>query len=383
MSFQLSTEQKMVRLMAKDFARKELEPLAAKRDKEEIFPLDVVKKMGELGLLGMMVPAEYGGVGAGAVSYCLALQEIAYSCASTAVTMSVANLSTEPLLKFGNENQKAKYLFKLAQGKLLGCFALTEPGAGSDPGSLSIKAEDKGDYYLINGTKTFITHGQYADVVNLITRTSPEKGSKGLSAFIVEKGTPGFSIGTREDKMGLRASNTVELLFEDCQVPKENLLGKEGLGFKIAMTALDSGRIGIASQALGITRACLDESIRYAKERKQFGKAISSFQAIQWMIADMATGIEAASLLTLSAAWRKDQGMPFTKEASMAKLFASELANKSAYLAMQIHGGYGYLKDFKVERLYRDARATSIYEGTSEIQRIVIARELLKDQNYG
>jgi len=383
MSFQLSTEQKMVRLMAKDFARKELEPLAAKRDKEEIFPLDVVKKMGELGLLGMMVPAEYGGVGAGAVSYCLALQEIAYSCASTAVTMSVANLSTEPLLKFGNENQKAKYLFKLAQGELLGCFALTEPGAGSDPGSLSIKAEDKGDYYLINGTKTFITHGQYADVVNLITRTSPEKGSKGLSAFIVEKGTPGFSIGTREDKMGLRASNTVELLFEDCQVPKENLLGKEGLGFKIAMTALDSGRIGIASQALGITRACLDESIRYAKERKQFGKAISSFQAIQWMIADMATGIEAASLLTLSAAWRKDQGMPFTKEASMAKLFASELANKSAYLAMQIHCGYGYLKDFKVERLYRDARATSIYEGTSEIQRIVIARELLKDQNYG
>jgi len=383
MSFQLSTEQKMVRLMAKDFARKELEPLAAKRDKEEIFPLDVVKKMGELGLLGMMVPAEYGGVGAGAVSYCLALQEIAYSCASTAVTMSVANLSTEPLLKFGNENQKAKYLFKLAQGELLGCFALTEPGAGSDPGSLSIKAEDKGDYYLINGTKTFITHGQYADVVNLITRTNPEKGSKGLSAFIVEKGTPGFSIGTREDKMGLRASNTVELLFEDCQVPKENLLGKEGLGFKIAMTALDSGRIGIASQALGITRACLDESIRYAKERKQFGKAISSFQAIQWMIADMATGIEAASLLTLSAAWRKDQGMPFTKEASMAKLFASELANKSAYLAMQIHGGYGYLKDFKVERLYRDARATSIYEGTSEIQRIVIARELLKDQNYG
>jgi butyryl-CoA dehydrogenase len=383
MSFQLSTEQKMVRLMAKDFARKELEPLAAKRDKEEIFPMDLVKKMGELGLLGMMVPAEYGGVGAGAVSYCLALQEIAYSCASTAVTMSVANLSTEPLLKFGNDNQKAKYLFKLAQGELLGCFALTEPGAGSDPGSLFLKAEDKGDYYLVNGTKTFITHGQYADVVNLITRTGTEKGSKGLSALIVEKGTPGFSIGTKEDKMGLRASNTVELLFEDCKVPKENLLGKEGIGFKIAMTALDSGRIGIASQALGITRACLDESIRYAKQRKQFGKAISSFQAIQWMIADMGTGIEAASLLILSAAWRKDQGMPFTKEASMAKLFASELANKSAYLALQIHGGYGYLKDFKVERLYRDARATSIYEGTSEIQRIVIARELLKDQNYG
>lgn len=381
MPFQLNAEQKMVRLMAKDFARKELEGLAAKRDKEEIFPMDVVKKMGELGLLGMMVPAEYGGVGAGAVSYCLALQEIAYSCASTAVTMSVANLSTEPLLKFGSEKQKEKYLFKLAQGELLGCFALTEPGAGSDPGSLSLKAEDKGTYYLINGTKTFITHGQYADVVNLITRTGTDKGGKGLTAFIVEKGTPGFSIGTKEDKMGLRASNTVELIFEDCNVPKENLLGKEGIGFKIAMSALDSGRIGIASQALGIARACLDESIRYAKERKQFGKNISSFQAIQWMIADMGTGIEAAGLLVLSAARRKDQGMPFTKEASMAKLFASELANKSAYLALQIHGGYGYLKDFKVERLYRDARATSIYEGTSEIQRIVIARELLKDLN--
>ncbi|OQB54838.1 MAG: Acyl-CoA dehydrogenase [Deltaproteobacteria bacterium ADurb.Bin151] len=381
MSFQLTAEQKMVRLMARDFARKELEPAAAQRDKEEIFPVKVVKKMGQLGLLGMMVPVKYGGAGAGAISYCLALQEIAYSCASTAVTMSVANLSTEPLLKFGNEKQKSKFLVGLARGDLLGCFALTEPGAGSDPGSLSIKAEDQGSHYLINGTKIFITHGQYADVVNLIARTGTEKGSKGLSAFIIEKGTPGFSIGAREDKMGLRASNTVELLFENCKVPKENLLGKPGTGFKIAMTALDSGRIGIASQALGIVRACLDESIRYAGERKQFGKTINSFEAIQWMIADMATGLEAATLLTLSAAWRKDHKMPFTKEASMAKLFASELANKSAYLALQIHGGYGYLKDFKVERLYRDARATSIYEGTSEIQRLVIARELLKDRS--
>ena len=218
MSFQLTEEQKMVRLMARDFARKELEPETAKRDKEEIFPMEVVKKMGRLGLLGMMVPVEYGGVGTSTVSYCLALQEIAYSCASTAVTMSVANLSTEPLLKFGNESQKAKYLFGLAQGELLGCFALTEPGAGSDPGSLSTRAENKGDYYLINGTKIFITHGQYADVVNLITRTDQDKGSKGLSAFIVEKGTPGFSIGTREDKMGLRASNTVELIFDNCRV---------------------------------------------------------------------------------------------------------------------------------------------------------------------
>jgi butyryl-CoA dehydrogenase len=379
MPFQLNAEQEMVRLMARDFAKRELEPFSSKRDKEEIFPSDVVKKMGQLGLLGMMVPLEFGGSGAGAVSYCLALQEIAYACASTAVTMSVANLSTEPLLKFGDEGQKIKYLIKLAQGEMLGCFALTEPNSGSDPASLAIRAEDKGDYYLINGTKVFITHGAYADVVNLIARTGPEKGSKGLSAFIVEKGTPGFSVGSREDKMGLRASNTVELIFEDCKVPKENLLGKPGIGFKIAMTALDSGRIGIASQALGISRACLDEAIRYAKERKQFGRTISSFQAIQWMIADMATSIEAAHLLTLSAAGRKDQDVPFTKEASMAKLFASEMANRTAYMALQIHGGYGYIKDFKVERLYRDARATTIYEGTSEIQRLVIARELLRD----
>ena len=378
MSFQLTAEQEMIRLMARDFARKELEPFAAKRDKEELFPLDVVKKMGGLGLLGMMVPPEYGGSGAGAISYCLALQEIAYACASTAVTMSVANLSIEPLLKFGDEDQKKRYLAPLASGKMLGCFAVTEPNAGSDPGSLQLKAEEKGDYYLVNGTKVFITHGGYADVINLVARTDPEKGNKGLSAFLVEKSFPGFSVGAREDKMGLRASNTVELIFEDCQVPKTNLLGREGLGFKIAMTALDSGRIGIASQALGIARSCMDEAIRYAKERKQFNRSISSFQAIQWMIADMATEIEAAYLLTLSAADKKDQGLSFTKEASMAKLFATEMANRVAYHALQIHGGYGYVKEFKIERLYRDARATTIYEGTSEIQRLVIAREILK-----
>jgi alkylation response protein AidB-like acyl-CoA dehydrogenase len=374
----MSAEQEMVRLMARDFARKELEPLAARRDREEIFPADVIRKMGTLGLLGMMVPEEYGGSGAGAVSYCLALQEIAYSCASTAVTMSVANLSTEPLLKFGSEPQKLSHLVRLARGELLGCFALTEPGAGSDPGSLQLRAEDKGDHYLINGTKVFITHGAYADVVNLIARTGPEKGNKGLSAFIVERGTPGFSAGAREDKMGLRASNTVELIFEDCRVPKENLVGRPGLGFKIAMSALDSGRIGIASQAIGIGRACLDEAVKYARERRQFGRAIGSFQAIQWMIADMATGIEAAHLLTITAADRKDRELPFSKEASMAKLFASETANHASYLAMQIHGGYGYTKEFKVERLYRDARATTIYEGTSEIQRLVIAREVMR-----
>jgi alkylation response protein AidB-like acyl-CoA dehydrogenase len=378
MPFTITAEQEMVRLMARDFARRELEPLAARRDREEIFPADVVTKMGELGLLGMMVPAEYGGAAAGAVSYCLALQEIAYSCASTAVTMSVANLSTEPLLKFGDEAQKVRYLIRLAQGDLLGCFALTEPGAGSDPGSLQISAQDRKDHYLINGTKVFITHGAYADVINLIARTGPEKGNKGLSAFIVERGTPGFSVGSREDKMGLRASNTVELIFEDCRVAKENLIGRPGLGFKVAMSALDSGRIGIASQAIGISRACLDEAVRYARQRRQFGRSISSFQAIQWMIADMATGIEAAHLLTITAADRKDRELPFSKEASMAKRFASETANHASYLAMQIHGGYGYTKEFKVERLYRDARATTIYEGTSEIQRLVIAREVMR-----
>ncbi|HNY65232.1 MAG TPA: acyl-CoA dehydrogenase family protein [Deltaproteobacteria bacterium] len=378
MSFTLNAEQKMVSLMARDFARKELEPFASEWEKNGIFPVEAVRKMGGLGLLGMMVPTEYGGSAAGAVSYCLALQEIAYACASTAVTMSVANLSTEPLLKFGNPAQKEKYLTRLASGEWLGCFALTEPSAGSDPGGLQIRAIDRGDHFLVNGTKIFITHGGYADLVNLIVRTGQDKGNKDLSAIIVEKGTPGFSVGSKEDKMGLRASNTVELIFEDCRVPKENLLGKLGQGFKIAMTALDSGRIGIASQALGIARACLDEAVRYAKERRQFGRAISSFQAIQWMIADMATGIEAAHLLTLSAAHRKDQGVAFTREASMAKLFSSEIANKVAYHALQIHGGYGYTKEFKIERLARDARATTIYEGTSEVQRIVIAREVLK-----
>ena len=378
MSFRLSEEQKMVRLMARDFAARELESLAAQRDREEAFPAEVVGKMGRLGLLGMMVPPEYGGAGAGAVSYCLALQEIAYACASTAVTMSVANLSAEPLLQFGSEELKRRYLGRLAEGELLGCFALTEPEAGSDPGSLVTRAEERGDHYLVNGIKTFITHGRYADVVNLIARTGPERGGKGLSAFIVERDAPGFSVGASEEKMGLRASNTVELLFNDCRVPREDLVGRPGEGFKVAMSALDSGRIGIASQALGIARSCLDESVKYARGRKQFGKSIASFEAIQWMIADMATGIEAAHWLSLSAAWRKDEGLPFTREASMAKLFASELANRSAYTALQIHGGYGYLKDFKVERLYRDARATTIYEGTSEIQRLVIAREILR-----
>ncbi len=378
MAFEITSEQEMIRLMARDFARKELEPMAAAWERQGIFPMDAVKKMGELGLLGMMVPPELGGSGAGAVAYSLALQEIAYACASSAVTMSVANLSTEPLLKFGSPEQKEKWLVGLAEGSLLGAFALTEPGAGSDPGSMTTTAVLRKDKYIINGTKVFITHGQYADIINLIARTGQERGTKGLSAFIIEKGMPGFTIGTKEDKMGLRASNTVELVFEDCEVPAKNLLGNPGEGFKVAMLALDSGRIGIASQAVGIARAALAEAITYTEQRRQFGKTINSFQAIQFMIADAATQIEAASWLTLAAADRKDRGLKFTKEASMAKLYASETANKAAYMALQVHGGYGYTKEYKVERLYRDARATTIYEGTSEVQRIVIAREVIK-----
>ncbi len=379
MSFEISSEQEMIRLMARDFAKKELEPMAAQWDRQGIFPVDTIKKMGELGLMGMMVPSDFGGSGAGAVAYSLALQEIAFHCASSAVTMSVANLSTEPLLKFGTPDQKKKWLTGLAEGSLLGAFALTEPGAGSDPGSMTTSAKLKKDKYIINGSKVFITHGQYADVINLIARTGQDKGTKGLSAFIIEQGTPGFKIGTKEEKLGLRASNTVELVFEDCEVPTKNLLGNPGEGFKVAMLALDSGRIGIASQAVGIARACLEEAIVYTRQRRQFGKSISSFEAIRFMVADAATKIEAASWLTLAAADRKDRGLKFTREASMAKLFASETANSSAYMALQVHGGYGYTKDYKVERLYRDARATTIYEGTSEIQRIVIAREVFKE----
>ncbi|MBP7764730.1 MAG: acyl-CoA dehydrogenase family protein [Syntrophaceae bacterium] len=380
MAFEISNEQEMIRLMARDFAKKELEPMAARWDREGTFPVDAVKKMGELGLLGMMVPPELDGSGAGAVAYSLALQEIAAACASCAVTMSVANLSTEPLLKFGTKVQKDKWLADLAAGSLLGAFALTEPGAGSDPGSMTTRAVLKKDKYIINGAKVFITHGQYADIINVIARTGQEKGTRGLSAFIVEKGTPGFTVGSREEKLGLRASNTVELIFEDCEIPAGNLLGNPGEGFKVAMMALDSGRIGIASQAVGIARACLAEAVSYTGQRRQFGKTIDSFEAIRFMIADAATKIEAASWLTLAAADRKDRGLRFTKEASMAKLFASETANAAAYMALQVHGGYGYTRDYKVERLYRDARATTIYEGTSEIQRIVIAREVISEQ---
>ena len=378
MPWPLTEEQRMIQLMVREFTRKEIEPEAAENDRQGRFPKDILAQMGELGLMGMMVPARYGGAEVGAVSYSLALQEIAYACASTAVIMSVNNLSCEPLLLFGDEEQKAAWLPPLASGEGLGAFALTEPEAGSDPGSLRTHARRDGQDYRITGSKVFITNGAHADTIVLVARTSEEGGKKALSAFLVPKGTPGLEIGPEEEKMGLHASSTVPLNLEDCPVPAEQRIGEEGDGFRIAMVALDGGRIGIASQATGIGQACLDEAVRYSKERKQFGRFLSSFQALSWMIADTATELEAARLLTLQAAHQKDFGLSFTREASIAKLYASEMANRAAYRALQIHGGYGYTRHYKVERLYRDARVTTLYEGTSEVQRIVISREELR-----
>ncbi|HOX29505.1 MAG TPA: acyl-CoA dehydrogenase family protein, partial [bacterium] len=328
MSILLTEEQHMVQLMVRDFARNEIDPVAARNDREERFPADILKKMGGLGLMGMMVPEQYGGAGASAVSYILAVEEVAVACASTAVTMSVSNLSCGPLLLFGNEAQKRKYLTPLASGKWLGAFAITEPETGSDAASVSTKAVRKGNHYVINGRKNFITNGAYADVFIVIAKTGDEQRGRGLSAFVVEKGTPGLEIGREEDKMGLRASNTVGLLFEDCRVPAENLLSEEGQGFRIAMAALDGGRIGIAAQATGIARACLEEAVKYATERKQFGKTLAKHQAVQWMIANSARDVEAARLLNMSAALSKDRGEPFSYEAAIAKLFATEAANR-------------------------------------------------------
>jgi len=378
MAYQLNEEQRMIRAMVREFAREVVLPTAAERDRTKEFPAENLKKMGELGLMGMNVPPEYNGAGVDSVSYSLALQEIGYACASTAVVMSVHNsVACGPVYLYGSEYQKETYLKPLAAGNMLGSFALTETGAGSDPASQKTKAVKDGDSYVINGTKMFITSGKNSDLTVVTAYTDREKKHRGISAFIVEKGTPGFHVGKEEDKMGLRASDTVELIFEDCRVPSENLLGQEGDGFVIAMASLDGGRIGIASKSVGLAQACLDAAVSYAKERVQFNKPISRFQGIRWMIADMATQIEAARLLTFNAAAMKDRGENFSGAASMAKLFASEMANKVAYQALQIHGGYGYMKEFPVERYYRDVRVFTIYEGTSEIQRKVIANHII------
>jgi alkylation response protein AidB-like acyl-CoA dehydrogenase len=381
MLFKLTDEQLMIQNMVREFSRKVIAATASERDKTKAFPAENFRQMGDLGLMGMMIPESYGGEEADAVSYVLALSEIAYSCASTSVVMSVQNsIVCESLYKFGTEDQKQEFLVPLASGEIIGAFALTEPDAGSDPVSQATTAVREKDSYVINGTKRFITSGENGSVVLVTAKTDESVGHRGISCFIVPKGTPGLVVGHMEDKMGLRASDTTDLIFENCRVPAANILGREGDGFKIAMSGLDSGRIGIAAQSLGVAQAAFDAAVKYARKRKQFGSVISKHQAIRFQIADMATQIEAARQLIFSAASMKDRGEPYTKEASIAKLFASEMVNKVTARAIQIHGGYGFTKDYNVERYYRDARVFTIYEGTSEIQRMVISNHILKDK---
>ncbi len=381
MLFSLTDEQLMIQSMVREFSRKVVAATAAERDRTKEFPAKNLKKMAELGLMGMMVPPEYGGEGADTISYFLALSEIAYSCAATAVVMSVHNsIVCESILRWGSEDLKKRYLPVLADGDKIGAFALTEPEAGSDPVSQITTATRDGDHYVINGTKRFTTTGKNCGLVIVTAKTDETQRHKGISAFVVDKGTPGFKVGHTEDKMGLKASDTTDLIFDNCRVPAASLLGEEGQGFKIAMTALDGGRIGIAAQSIGVAQAALDASVKYAKQREQFGQKISKFQGLRWMIADMATQLEAARQLALSAAAMKDRGEKFTQRASMAKLFASEMVNRITAKAIQIHGGYGFTKDYDVERYYRDARVFTIYEGTSEIQRVVISNHILKDK---
>jgi len=381
MSFKLTDEQLMVQSMVREFSRKVVAATAAERDKTKEFPANNLRQMGELGLMGMMIPFEYEGSDADTISYVLALSEIAYSCASTAVVMSVQNsIVCESIYRYGTEEHKDTFLKPLAAGEVIGAFALTEPTAGSDPVSQEATAVRDGDHYVINGTKRFITSGLNSKIVIVTAKTDESQKHKGISAFIVEKDTPGLIVGQVEDKMGLRASDTTDLIFEDCRIPVQNLLGNEGDGFMIAMSGLDGGRIGIAAQSIGVAQAALDAAIKYAKERQQFGQSISKFQGIRWAIADMATEIEAARQLVLSAAAMKDRGERYTAQASMAKLFASEMVNRITGRALQMHGGYGFTKDYPVERFYRDARVFTIYEGTSEIQRVVISNQILRDR---
>ena len=381
MSFKLTEEQLMIQSMVRDLARSEFAPKAMERDKTKEFPAENLAKLGELGLMGMMIPPEYGGSGADAVSYVLALAEVAYACASTAVVMSVHNsIVCESILKYGTDDQKAKYLKQMASGEMIGAFALTEPNAGSDPARQTTRAVFEGDSYVLNGTKRFTTTGKNAGIIIVTAKTDEQARHKGISAFLIEQGTPGLKVGPLEDKMGLRASDTADLIIEDCRIPAANRLGNEGDGFLIAMTGLDGGRIGIAAQSVGVATAAFDAAVHYSREREQFGQSISKFQGLRWMIADMATEIEAARLMMLSAAEMKDNKENYTLQASMAKLFASEMVNRITAKAIQIHGGYGFTKEYPVERFYRDARVFTIYEGTSEIQRIVISNQVLKDK---
>ncbi len=378
MDFQLTEEQRMIQQMARDFAEKELKPRAAETDATRRLPLEVLTAMAGLGMMGLNLPAEYGGSQTGVVSYSLAMMEIGKGCASTAVTMSVTNMVGEVIHAFGREDQRRSHLPKICSGEYAaGAFALTEAAAGSDPSSMKTTARLRGDDYLVNGSKMFITSAEFAGVFVLWGKTDPSAGSRGISAFLVEKGQPGFRIGKNEEKMGQRGSCTNEIYLEDCLIPRNALLGGEGDGFKIAMMALDGGRIGIGSMAVGIGSAAIEYASEYARNRVQFGRPIASFQAIQWMVADSFTEIEAARLMVLRAAYLKEQGRHFTREASMAKLLATETANRVCYKALQILGGYGYVKEYPLERYTRDCRVTTLYEGTSEIQRLVIAREFL------
>ncbi|MDQ0641820.1 alkylation response protein AidB-like acyl-CoA dehydrogenase [Pedobacter sp. W3I1] len=379
MHFELSEEQLMIQQAACDFAQQELKPGVIERDEHQKFPAEQVKKLGELGFLGMMVSEKYNGSGLDAISYVLVMEELSKIDASASVVVSVNNsLVCYGLEAYGSEAQKEKYLKPLAAGEKIGAFCLSEPEAGSDATSQRTTAEDKGDYYLLNGTKNWITNGSTASTYLVIAQTHPELRHKGINAFIVEKGMEGFTVGPKENKLGIRGSDTHSLMFNDVKVPKENRIGEDGFGFKFAMKTLEGGRIGIAAQALGIAQGAFELATRYAKERKSFGKPIAEHQAIAFKLADMATQIEAARLLVYKAAWLKDQGLPYTQAGSMAKLFASKVAMDVTIEAVQVHGGYGFVKEYHVERLMRDAKITQIYEGTSEIQKMVISREVIR-----
>ena len=379
MQFQLTEEHEMIRKMVRDFARNEVAPTAAERDEEERFDRDIFSKMAELGLTGIPWPEEYGGIGSDYLAYCIAVEELSRVCASTGVTLSAhTSLAGWPIFKFGSEEQKQKYLRPMAEGRAIGAYGLTEPSSGSDAGGMRTTAKKDGEDYILNGSKIFITNGGVADTYVVFALTDPESKQRGTSAFIIEKDFPGFSVGKKEKKLGIRSSPTTEIIFEDCRVPKENLLGREGEGFKIAMMTLDGGRNGIAAQAVGIAQGALDAAVDYAKEREQFGKPIAAQQGIGFKLAEMATSVEAARLLTYQAAWLESAGLPYGKESAMSKLFAGDAAMKVTTEAVQVFGGYGYTKDYPVERYMRDAKITQIYEGTQEIQKLVISRMLTK-----
>ncbi len=380
MPYMLTEEQQMMRDTVRKLAQNEFAPRAAEIDRERRFPRENIQRMAELGLMGVPIPEEYGGAGCDFLSYIITIEEISRACASTGVILAVhSSLGTLSILYFGTEEQKRKYIPKLASGEYLGAFALTEPNAGSDPSNLSTTARLDGDHYIVNGNKIFITSGGEADVYVTFVRTGQEKGHKGITCLLVDRDTPGFSIGKTEEKMGLHGDVTTELIFDNARVPKGNLLGKENEGFKVAMALLDGGRIGIGAQGLGIAQAAFDVAREYAKQRVQFGKPIAEFQAIQFMLADMATRIDCARMLVYRAARLRDMGLPYSKEASMAKMYATDTAMEVTTNAVQILGGYGYCRDYPVERYMRDAKITQIYEGTNQIQRLVIAKHLLKD----